>query len=648
MPAPSILAHRILGKPLDPRSLKPRIPMYAEGDLTDPIISASPLDPHDNYDSGGDYSPYAYDQDTTPPSSSDGPGDQGASNDSGPSTPSSNGNVRGADPLPSSSIPLHYYGGAPPAGDNDITRYQDYVSHPADHGADPKSSVWRRLGGAVVDTAGTWASGFGVPRAITHHLAQDIRYGPDAAHAKENYQRNLPLMRDAAQFENEREGLDYKNRALDENTQTRLLHQQQLDMIGQQNADTRQEQARTAQEKSLPGFQPLPQAAPPITTQLPLAGTGQSIPMTTGGMTPAQQVPPGYRTDRLMRTPTQPAQDVMVPSVHNDWPVISPEMADALPDMGLKAGTKIDPQIYKGLAAVMAKSAAEPKLRFEHFTNENTGDVTTVGFDPTSGTEKSRSVIKGVAKKRPQITNVNTQEANDPATIKYYVDQMKTNPDIFHDLQSKNAGLAVRVAQEWSKQTNLPQPIQLDAQTRTMESGSQNALQHVANVRKLLADPDIQKRLGPLLGRLGNVEQDVGSTVGLTDEEAQKAQDLRASLTYLFLREGKALFGGRPPEKLMEHLMSTSPKVSEDVPMINGALKAIERSAKSAISTAEKQRFGGKTRPGFTPGYEASEIATGGTSAPPKPIVQQSPSTKKFRYSLDGGKTWQPGQPPAQ
>jgi hypothetical protein len=31
-----------------------------------------------------------------------------------------------------------------------------------------------------------------------------------------------------------------------------------------------------------------------------------------------------------------------------------------------------------------------------------------------------------------------------------------------------------------------------------------------------------------------------------------------------------------------------------------------------------------------------------------KPIVQHSPSTGKYRYSVDGGKTWQPGQPPQQ
>ncbi len=40
----------------------------------------------------------------------------------------------------------------------------------------------------------------------------------------------------------------------------------------------------------------------------------------------------------------------------------------------------------------------------------------------------------------------------------------------------------------------------------------------------------------------------------------------------------------------------------------------------------------------------------GGRSSNPAviPIVQQSPSTKAYRYSLDGGATWHPGQPPTQ
>jgi hypothetical protein len=43
----------------------------------------------------------------------------------------------------------------------------------------------------------------------------------------------------------------------------------------------------------------------------------------------------------------------------------------------------------------------------------------------------------------------------------------------------------------------------------------------------------------------------------------------------------------------------------------------------------------------------APRAATSGSGAQ-KPIVQHSQSTGQYRYSTDGGKTWQPGQPPRQ
>jgi len=45
--------------------------------------------------------------------------------------------------------------------------------------------------------------------------------------------------------------------------------------------------------------------------------------------------------------------------------------------------------------------------------------------------------------------------------------------------------------------------------------------------------------------------------------------------------------------------------------------------------------------------YKLSEMEKGGNAAA-KPIVQHSASTGAYRYSTDGGKTWQPGQPPVQ
>jgi Neuraminidase (sialidase) len=39
---------------------------------------------------------------------------------------------------------------------------------------------------------------------------------------------------------------------------------------------------------------------------------------------------------------------------------------------------------------------------------------------------------------------------------------------------------------------------------------------------------------------------------------------------------------------------------------------------------------------------------TGAQAAGGQPIVQRNKKTGAYRYSLDGGKTWQPGQPPSK
>ena len=59
----------------------------------------------------------------------------------------------------------------------------------------------------------------------------------------------------------------------------------------------------------------------------------------------------------------------------------------------------------------------------------------------------------------------------------------------------------------------------------------------------------------------------------------------------------------------------------------------------------EHRKVVAATRKKLTEADQAPGIAAIGTS---KPIVQHSASTGAYRYSMDGGKTWQPGQPPAR
>ena len=79
-------------------------------------------------------------------------------------------------------------------------------------------------------------------------------------------------------------------------------------------------------------------------------------------------------------------------------------------------------------------------------------------------------------------------------------------------------------------------------------------------------------------------------------------------------------------EKQLEYLNQTLARLSTGVPRTGGG----------------PQFTGAKPGALLQPHTGAKPIAFG------KPIVQFSPSTKQYRYSTDGGKTWQPGQPPSQ
>jgi hypothetical protein len=196
-----------------------------------------------------------------------------------------------------------------------------------------------------------------------------------------------------------------------------------------------------------------------------------------------------------------------------------------------------------------------------------------------------------------------------------YVQNMLASPDMFQELSPDEKA---RVGPLWTQATGLPIPTKLPTQLKDQEAGSQIALQRAARIRDALADPAIQSRIGPIAGRLGEAEMTAGATAGLTPEQAQKAQQLRSDMTYLLLGEGKALFGGRMPQNLMKVLEKTSPRTSESLSLLQGALDSVEQNSRDNIATAEKMRFGGQTRPGFQPGFTAPKEPAQQTVAPIK------------------------------
>jgi hypothetical protein len=178
-----------------------------------------------------------------------------------------------------------------------------------------------------------------------------------------------------------------------------------------------------------------------------------------------------------------------------------------------------------------------------------------------------------------------------PGAVQGWVQQMKQSPDVYQKIPSQ---LRIAVGQEWNRETGLPVPRDVPVETKNNEVSSIRTIDTINRIRKLLNDPQVQFAMGPILGRMGNLEQGVGDTFFKKGPMAQKEQELRTGLRYLLFQEGKTLLGGRPAEKLIEQLerSSASPEKSKD--LIIGALNATEAAAQGNIDAANQYRFGGK------------------------------------------------------
>ncbi len=178
--------------------------------------------------------------------------------------------------------------------------------------------------------------------------------------------------------------------------------------------------------------------------------------------------------------------------------------------------------------------------------------------------------------------------------VKGWAASIADNPDA---AGSVPANLRSSVQQEFTKTTGLPFPKPLTGSALDQERAARNALDGIDFINQALKNPEIQSRLGPIMGRLGNAEQDFGSTAGLSPEAAKLAQELRTRMRYFVFQEGKAVLGGRLPQKLMDALESSSANVHMDAPTLAGAIQGAKDNALSVMDNSDKQRFGGKMRP---------------------------------------------------
>lgn len=180
-----------------------------------------------------------------------------------------------------------------------------------------------------------------------------------------------------------------------------------------------------------------------------------------------------------------------------------------------------------------------------------------------------------------------------PGTTEYWVKQLQENPDSIKEMPAE---LRSKVGQGFTQGTGLPLPTPLGESAKTQETAARNALDGASFITEVMKNPEIRKQLGPIMGRLQNVEQSIGAAVGLSPEATKLAQELRTRMRYFVFQEGKAVLGGRLPQQLMKQLEESSSSVKMEPAMLEGALSGAVGNARSILDNTDRQRFGGKMR----------------------------------------------------
>lgn len=237
---------------------------------------------------------------------------------------------------------------------------------------------------------------------------------------------------------------------------------------------------------------------------------------------------------------------------------------------------------YKGMTAAEANQAQARDTAAAEAKRHNMSE------------ESTAKLTAGIAGGRLAMEREVNGMKYGPGTQEYWVEQLKDNPDSVSEMPAE---LRSAVGQKFRAATGLPLPKPAGAAAITQETAARNALDGIGYIQDAIKDPEIAANLGPIVGNIGNLEQKIGSAVGLSPQAEAKAQEIRTRMQYLFLQEGKATLGGRVPEQLMEALHSTSPRITMDPAMLSGALSGVRTNAEGIITNVDKSRFGGQARP---------------------------------------------------
>lgn len=304
----------------------------------------------------------------------------------------------------------------------------------------------------------------------------------------------------------------------------------------------------------------------------------------------------GTGTEAYIPTAGKIAKDATA-AKQADWTTFSPAIGKMMDDTGLESpwevGDKMNPHDEDLFFKVQAaKQARDQSLAAKGAQSEATlaeekrwHDMQALFHEQTAATKKNN----GVSDEEIQANHASIMD----------------NPDSFDKLSSKEKSAeAIELHKE-----GLPRPTTLSAIQKDQEQYARRARQAVNSIESALADPHmhnakgtgvIDQNSGPVLGKLGDLEQMVGDTSRMSDTDKQAAQAFRSNVRYLTFTEGKALFGSRIPIQLMNELKQTNPSTNKALPLLRGSLDGVNNYAENTLISDEQSRFGGvKMRANF-------------------------------------------------
>jgi hypothetical protein len=227
-------------------------------------------------------------------------------------------------------------------------------------------------------------------------------------------------------------------------------------------------------------------------------------------------------------------------------------------------------------------------------------------------------------KSRTEESENRLNELSDENVNMYY-NSMKKDPFVVFNI--KNQQLANKVLQKWTKDGyDIPQP--LTSQEKDRLDAANISQGHSAYLLKMVDDPDVQKNIGTILGKVGELEQWTGGNIrGLPDSVQEKGQEIRNRFVQLMLQEAKTAVGGRPSYQITNLIKKVSARPGEAISLIKGALKGVSGSAQ----IIRNEIYGAKAGGYHPDNSKAGKIATEEDSTIPSGTeLVRNPKTGKL------------------